>query len=190
MKLLATVALWACISACSSVGPADSLITEARENRFAVYLGQRNLDEDDYAPVDEQTTLGVEFSKETSEDPLGFELGLMASEDSARIFGFGTEGSTRELYGGIRKTFGSDVLRPYVGAGVSFINSKFEVDGVGEDDDSSQGAYVHGGLALQAGESLLFGLDLRFLFGTSMTIAGVDTDADYGQVAMFLGFQF
>ena len=34
------------------------------------------------------------------------------------------------------------------------------------------------------------GLDLRFLFGSDLELGNVDTDADYGQLAFFLGFAF
>jgi hypothetical protein len=159
-------------------------------NRISLYLGQRDLDHHDYDPVDDQGTAGLEYVREPSGTPLGFEAGVMGSRDSEHEAGFDIKGKTGEVYAGLHKSFGHDVVRGYVGAGVSYINSKVEVEGIGDDDDSSFAGYVHGGLTADLTTSLYLGLDLRFLFGSSMTIGGVDTDADYGQLALLLGFAF
>ena len=162
----------------------------ANENRISIYLGQRSLDEDDYAPVEDQATLGFEYSQEAAGSAFGWEVGIMGSSDDDRVAGFDVEARTGELYGGIRKSFGDDAVRPFVGGGLAIINSEIEVVGAGSDDDSSFAAYLHGGVALAVSESFLLGLDLRLLFGSQLEIVGIDTDADYGQIALFLGFGF
>lgn len=187
---LATCALCCCLAACAAVTPAQQPASAWRDNRISLYVGQRDLDEDDHAPVDEQGTIGLEYSHESPASPLGFELGLMGSSDDDKPGGVKVKGSTGELYGGLKLTFGDDVLRPYVGAGASWIRFKGEVAGTGSDDDGSIAGYVHGGLAVHATDQLVFGLDLRALFGSDITIFGVDTDADYEQLAVFAGFEF
>ncbi|MSR62603.1 MAG: hypothetical protein EXS08_09190 [Planctomycetes bacterium] len=96
-------------------------------------------------------------------------------------------GATAEFYGGVRKSFGSGSVRPLFGAGLSAIAAAVDVSGVGDDDDSSLAGYVHGGVGIDLGESLTAGIDVRLLFGSDLEIAGVSTDADYGQVALFFG---
>jgi opacity protein-like surface antigen len=184
--------LASCAAAPAAVRPAtaEGAPSESKPNRIALYLGQRSFDEDDYAPVEDQFTFGLEFAQEYRDSPVGWEIGLMGSADESSVGGFDVEGSTGEIYGGVRKSFGSERIRPYVGAGVSFINSDFEVVGVGSDDDSSVGAYAHGGVAFEITPSFLLGLDLRGLFGTDIEIAGFQTDADYLQFAIFAGFGF
>ena len=161
-----------------------------RENRISIYLGQRNLDEDDWEPVEEQATFGLEFSRETAGSPVGFEIGLMGSADEADFGGADVEGTTGELYGGLRKTFGGDVVRPYVGGGIAFITAEAEISGVGSDDDSSPAGYLHGGIDFDVTDSFFLGIDLRFLFASDIEIAGFETDADYVQFALVLGFVF
>lgn len=190
MKLalcLATLLLVSCAAVQSGAPPAASASPAVRENHISFYLGQRNLDEDDWSPVDEQVTLGVEFSQQKPGDMVGWEVGLMGSNDKDHIAGTDVEVSTGEVYGGLRKTFGTGSFRPYIGGGLSFIHLDADVTGIGDDDDSSAAGYVHGGVAFALSESFFLGLDLRVLFGSDLEIAGFDTDADYGQLALVLG---
>src|SRR5262245_27319290 len=148
MKLLA-FALLTILASCSAVAPATQDTASWRDNRISLYLGQRNLDEDDWSPVDEQATIGIEYSRETAGSPIGFEVGFMASGDDDEEAGHDFEGATAELYGGVRKTFGQDVVRPYIGGGLSFITAAADIEGPiidDDDDDSSIAAYVHGGI--------------------------------------------
>ena len=203
MKLISSLLLLS-LAACASVPQAapqgdpqavpapvpEPVSTASRDNRITLYLGQRNLDEDDYMPVDEQGVFGVEYVRESPGSIIGWEIGLMGSYDEDRIGGFDVEGSTGELYTGVHKTFLTGVVRPYVGAGISFINSEVEVVGLGKDDDDSVAGYAHLGVMFHVTELFFLGLDVRALFGSDMTIAGVSTDADYGQLALNLGWAF
>ena len=189
MKLalcLASLSLASCAALPSGSPVQDP--SAARENRISLYLGQRNLDEDDWAPVDEQATFGLEFSQERLGSAIGWEVGLMGSADDDDVAGLDVEVTTGELYGGVRKTFGDGVVHPYVGGGLALINLKADVSGVGDDDDGSAAGYAHGGVAFAVSESFFLGLDLRLLFGSDVTIAGFDSDADYGQLALLLGW--
>lgn len=184
MKLL-ELALFTTLASCSAVAPAAQRNSSDREHRVTAYLGQRNLEEDDWPDVDEQPTIGVEYANERAGSPIGFEVGLMASGDEDDD----VEASTGELYGGIRKTFGHDVVRPYIGGGLSFITAAVDND-VDDDDDSSVGAYVHGGVGFQVSDLITLGLDLRFLFGSDVEIFDVDREIGYGQFSLFIGFNF
>lgn len=181
------------LTACAAV-PYDAAQVPApphtRDNRVALYLGERSLDEDDYEPVEDQTTFGLEFVHEGYDSVVGVEVGLMGSSDEATVLGFDVEGRTNELYVGVHKSFGTAVVKPYVGAGVAYIHSKVEVSGAGSDDDSSPAFYAHAGLTIDVTEGFFLGLDARTLFGSNMTIAGVDTDANYTQFALVLGWAF
>lgn len=196
MKIAAFLAL-APLGACAVspsnealVAAAESHWSDERPNHIAILLGQRSLDEDDYEPVEDQIVFGFEFWREHADDVVGWEAGLQGSGDDGEIAGFDVEGSTGELYGGVRKSFGTGAIRPYVAAGLSVIRSEVEVDGFGSDDDTSLGLYAHGGVLFAVTPTFHVGLDLRGLFGSGMEIGGVDTDADYGQLALVLGFGF
>ena len=51
-------------------------------------------------------------------------------------------------------------------------------------------ARFHGGLAWALADALEVGLDLRFLFGSDIELFGVSGDADYTQLAVFVGLGF
>jgi Outer membrane protein beta-barrel domain len=197
MKFFASVALLAfssCMSVPSSQSPTDgSTPTASRDHQIKVYLGQRSLDEDDWSPVEDQAALQLEYSHESPDDAVGWEVGIGGSADDDTIdVGFGPQDvtlATGEFYGGVRKSFGAGNVRPYIGGGLSFINLDVEVDSASE-DDSSLGLYLHGGVEFLLGQSFALGVDLRTLFGSEITIAGFDTDADYAQLALTLGWRF
>lgn len=181
-----TFALLSLLASCSALPAAPAPQGGGSGQCLALYLGQRNLDENDYDPVDQQAAAALEFAQ-GPEGMLGFELGLAKSRDEETFMGADVKARTSEVYGGIRRVFGFDTVRTVLGGGVAAINSEFKVSGFGEDDDTSFGLYAHGGVQVLLNPKLFLGLDLRVLVGTDMTIAGVDTDADYGQIAVVLG---
>jgi opacity protein-like surface antigen len=189
MKAIAA-ALLVTLASCSAVAPAQQNVGVGRDNRVSIYLGQRSLDEDDWEPIDDQAMLGFEYVREQSGAPIGFEIGLMFSGDEDDILGTDIEGATAEIYGGVRKTFGSDVVRPYIGGGLSLVSARVDIEGLGDDDDTTFGGYLHGGVGFQVSDLIVLGLDLRFLFGSDFDIGGLDVGSEYMQAALFLGFAF
>lgn len=170
-------------------GPGDELDSAEKENRVNVYLGGRQLDEDDYDPIDRQGVLGIEFARQAHGAGIGWEVGVQAGAKKEDVGSTDVEGTTRELYAGLRKTFGDSIVRPVIGVGAALINSK--IDGNGQDDDdSSLAAYAHLGIGADVSPDVTLGLDLRILFGSDLDLGGVSTDADYGQLAFFIGFGF
>lgn len=179
------------LAACATV-PSTSAVDadpESRSNRIGLYVGQRSLDEDEWEPVENQATFGIEYAHEKP-DSAGFEIGVMASGDEDDFAGLDIELNTREIYAGIVKSFRSEGIRPYLGGGLALIRADVEVSGIGDADDDSPAAYVHGGVAFDIPPSLFLGIDLRMLFGSDLEPAGVETDVDYAQLAFVLGFAF
>ena len=180
------------LAACAST-PASS---DQPLNRMTATVGGRQLDEDLWDPVDRQATLGFEYSRGNADTPIGFEVGVFGSEDTAiNILGssLDVEGKTVEVYGGARKDFGHGAFRPYVGGGLSWITAKFEGDTGSAstfDDDSSAAGYLHAGVDYFPSAHFFLGLDLRVLFGSDITLFGVDGDADYQQIGLHLGVAF
>lgn len=190
MKLalcLVLASLASCAAVSQTVPPRDPTIH--RDNRVSIYLGQRNLDEDDWEPVDEQATLGFEYAYEPYGSTVGFEVGIMGSSDDDEIGATDVEGRTGEIYAGVKKTFGEDVVRPYVGGGLAFMSAEGEI-GPLDDDDSSAAFYFHLGLAFAISESFFLGLDVRGLAGSDLELGGIDVEGDYGQLAIVMGFGF
>ncbi|MBL8858006.1 MAG: outer membrane beta-barrel protein [Planctomycetes bacterium] len=183
------------LASCASVGQdkpprneAGNLNTAARPNRATFYLGQRSLDDDDWSPVEDQGTFGLEFSHRVN--VVGWEVGFMGSRDSGRSGGTKFDGKMNELYGGLRVGFGDNVVRPYVGVGVSLFTSELKASGSNTDDDTGVGAYAHGGVTVDLNPSVYVGLDLRALLGPELSVSGFDRDTDYRQIALVFGFAF
>jgi len=152
------------------------------------------LDTGDWEPVEDQPTFGLEYSNENPAQSIGWEIGFMASEEDDNIGAFDVEGSTSELYGGIRKSFETEgAVRPYLGGGLALITAEGEVALGGlsaSEDDSSPALYLHGGIAFDVSDAFFIGVDLRILTGSDITFGEYDGDADYTQLAIVLGFGF
>lgn len=193
MKFLASIAL-AALASCMSVPASQARPSGAPpepepERQLTLYLGGRSFDSEFWAPTEDQASFGIEFAEQGTLDSLGWEIGLAGSRDESTLLGFDVAGSTAELYAGLRKSFGSDTVRPYVGGGLALIDARFEAGGASEDDSSLAG-YVHGGIEFLLSPTFLIGIDARLLFGSRIAIAGVSGDADYTQGALTLGWRF
>lgn len=194
------IASCALLAACAGTSTAGAPATEYRSSKIDLYLGGRALDEDDWSPVEDQTVLGVEFVHEGLDWPVGYEIALSVSEKSKDDVRVGpttvdVTGKTGEIAAGVRKTFLKDErFHPYLGGGLAAIQAKFRGEdstGVSASDDDTSGAfYVHGGVDFDLGPSFVIGLDLRMLFGSDITLFGVNGDADYGQLALLIGVRF
>lgn len=197
MRLACFLAVLA-FASCSTVPRQDEQLdpggrddpVRSADNRVGLYVGQRYLDEGEWEPVDEQLALGIEYSHERPGSVIGWEAGFFHSSDDDDVLGFDVEVSTIEFYGGVRKTFGDGVVRPYVGGGLALITLEADISGVGDADDTSPAGYAHAGLAFRVSDSFHVGVDLRALFASDLDLAGIDTDADYEQLALMLGFAF
>ena len=195
MKWIAALCLFSlasCMSAPASlVGPAAGVApAPAPDRQIAIALGQRQLDSKDWSPVEDQPAFGLEYSEQSDPDGVGWEIGFAGSSKDGNVGGFDVTGSTAELYGGLHKEFGNDRVRPYVGGGLSLIKARVEVSGAGDEDDASAAAYLHGGVQFLVSPTVFLGVDARVLFGSDITIAGVNGDADYSQLALVLGWRF
>lgn len=190
MKFPIHLALLALLTSCSALPSAagDNLNTASKSNRASFYFGGRKLDHGDWSPVDDQTAFGADFSRVTG--AIGWEVGVQGSRESDDVSGAKLRGTTREIHGGLRVEAGDNVIRPYAGAGLAYINAKIDPDVGASDDDGSLAGYLHGGVTCDLGTAFYVGLDARVLFGSDLTINGASTDADYGQLAIVVGFAF
>ena len=154
--------------------------------RLSLSLGQRSLD-NDYKPAEDQIAFGIGLSQQTPGSALGWEFGLLGSYDEDPAAGFDIKSSTLEVYGGVRSTLARDdsPVRPYIGAGGALITAYYE--GLGTDDsDSSPAVYAHAGVEIEVSQVMAVGIDLRGLFGSDIELFGVNSDADYTQLTVFL----
>jgi len=198
MKLIAAASL-AFLGSCMAVGPQGApqypepggIPPPPPEHQFSLSFGQRHFTDDDnfWEPNEDQGMFAFEFAEESSARAIGWEVGFAGSGDESTLAGTKWTGQTGEIYAGLRKSFGSDSVRPYLGGGLSFLRAQWESAGF-EDDDTTLAAYGHAGIDFLVSQTFFIGLDVRVLFGSDITIGPLDGDADYNQAALRFGWRF
>jgi len=200
------------LGACASVNPGPRATpaqgVEPRDHRIEIVLGQRDLG-DDFEPVEEQFTVGLDYSRMFGDGRFAWSVGASYSNDekignsvSLPIQTIGPAGGVGVQFFDITGTLiqvdvGARVfltspdarVRPYVGAGLAFVQAETEGDG-SSGDDSSFGGLLRGGVDFRVTEALYLGLEARSLLGTDFDLNGNNLDADYTQFGAVLGFAF
>ena len=149
-------------------------------------LGQKMLEEDDWAPVEDQGEFGVAASIGGEDWPVLLALDLLVSATEETVLGFDVDGSTSELAVGIRKIWHPGKARPFVGGGLAFINGEVEAFGVSEDDNAT-GYWVNGGVFWRLGARFNIGVDVRISRG-EVELFGFDAEAGGEHIGLILGF--
>ncbi len=162
-------------------------------------IGQTYLS-DDWKPLDEPSSFGVEVDFAPAKSPVHVALGFSVAGESKRVSGpvFGQTGkvgagilefSAGAAWHPVKK----GVVRPYLGVGVVRV---FAGVGSGSDfwsggeSDQSFGFYGNAGVFFKVGDTFNIGFDGRIVRGTSISIANFDTNTNYGQASLLLGFSW
>ncbi len=151
-------------------------------------LGQRQLaDSEFWEPMESPVAFGFWVDYEPPNNgPVGFEWGMHGSLDSETVMpGIDFQTIVSEFYVGARFwPQGRDApqMRPYLGLGVEHVMARVEATYYSwsiEEDDSSIGLYVRGGLVFPVGEGAIIGMDLRYVFATTIEMPSfAETDVD------------
>jgi len=174
-------------------GPLPPAPVEARAGySFMLRFGSQSMsDSTAWEGIDQPIALGLDFASHGTRSQFGPEYGLGIAGDGTTVAGIDVSSFFVELYGGARYTW--DVgeaarFHPYLGAGLAYIFASVDGAGLVSDDDSSLGGYVHGGAFYRLGDSFCLGIDARVVGGTSASLFGVETDLDYFELALTLGW--
>ena len=169
------------------------ICTHANAGNVNFFLGQKALDENEWAPVDEQGEFGVLVDFKQANWPVSMAIDFLVSVDETTDAGFNVEGITSEINFGVRKIWevAGNPIRPYVGGGLALINSEFTLTGFlpVTDDDSGLGIWLNGGVYWTLGQSFNIGLDLRYS-QADVTLFGVDVDAGGTHAGLILGYHW
>ncbi len=143
-----------------------------------VALGIKAM-EDDWEPVDDQTSFGFLLDFRRPEWPVNLAVDLLFSweEENATVGSpigpvrAEVDGSTTELDIGVRKLWEDFAhvrkLTPYVGGGIAIVWAEASVDGpaVAEDEeDTGLGLWLGGGAYFTLAERVNLGVDLRYSY--------------------------
>lgn len=157
-------------------------------------VGSRELDEDDWAPVESQPMIGALASFQVG-GPFHIAAGVQASskEEDSCSGGICADftGTVVDLSLGLQVMGTSGLFRPYLGAGVVSTSVEFEADGPtfdASDDDTSIGWYAGGGGVFRIGQHFEVGADLRWVGGTEIELFGAEGDVDSLVASVTVGF--
>jgi hypothetical protein len=172
--LIAALAMGA-LSSCSSTS-------------LSLYYGERSIEEDT-DDISEPPVVGIEAVLGILPFGLGIEVAYFRAEDDGTEGGLDIDAEIQELAVGLRKTFReSKSIRPYIGGGLSYLDSEITLDDASEDDGTGA-YYLHAGV----GYHILFfsiGLDYRVVGGTDASFGDEDIDLNYDQITAFIGVSF
>lgn len=159
-----------------------------------VMYGQKNLDDDDWEPVEDQTEYGIMFDFKANDNwPISIALDLLFSDDEGDYYGVDIDGETQEFNLGVRKYFPvTPQFKPYVGGGLAYISAEYSGSyaGVGvSDDDSEVGFWLGGGAVFTFAERINIGVDLRYS-QAEVTMYGMDGEAGGTHLLVFAGLHF
>ena len=170
-----------------------------RSHVLTARIGRRRLeDEDVYRPVHEPYVFGFEYAQRLGRSPFAFEAGIVTAGDVDEEYHFlSSDESSESLFlegdVGLRTTLDLGPVQLFAGGGLSLTYAEFEMEVAGPGDfseeDTATGIYAHAGLLWNLWRGTFIGIEARILRGTDVVLGGlVDTDVDYGEAALLLGW--
>ncbi len=164
-----------------------------------LFLGAKALDENEWAPLDSQSELGILFDFKGAHWPFSIAIDYLRSKDDEAFFNPFTgnvgnlEGKTSELNIGIRKILDHHSnVRPYLGGGLALIRAEMSLSERGirvSDNDRSVGFWVNGGIYWTLADIFNIGVDLRYS-KADVTLFGVDAGGGGAHAGLLLGFHW
>ena len=160
-----------------------------------VLIGLKAVDADDWTPVDDQTALGIEVAFGRDTWPVWIAIDYIESGEVEEdlpvvVNGFRSledvTGSTFEIDLGVRKIWGQNRTRPFLGGGLGLVGAGFDVEVV-DDDDMTLGAWAGGGVFWRLGSRFNIGGTLRYSHA-DVTLFGEDVKAGGLTYGLILGW--
>ncbi|MGH9797451.1 MAG: hypothetical protein ACRD5D_04765 [Candidatus Polarisedimenticolia bacterium] len=157
---------------------------------FNFFLGQKSLDEDDWAPAEEHGELGIEMSWGDRRSPIRVATDILLSSGSEEDPFVEFDVSTYEIAVGVRGVWKSGNARPFFGGGLAIVGATAEFSnfmGSVDDDGQGIGIWVGGGVFWRAGRSFNVGFSGR-ISAAEVEVFGVDTEAGGFHFGLLLGW--
>jgi hypothetical protein len=158
---------------------------------FSLFIGQKSLDSEDWAPIEDQATVGVLFDFKHNTWPVSLAIDYLGSYDEGVEYGLEYEAFTTELGVGVRKIWetSNSPMRPYIGAGLAYNYAEARGTGFGTVSDGSDhgvGFLLNGGIFWTLGQCINVGLGLRYS-KAEITVFDVNVDAGGTSAGLILG---
>lgn len=155
-------------------------------------LGNRSLNDNAAAPVDEQPFIGGYMDFQVKDWPIDLAGGFYRSSESDSVAGLDVKATITEVSFGAMKNWNvMGNMHPFAGGGLSMMKVEAEVSDqffTVKEDDTNQAFYAEGGVYWTIANVMNLGVHGRFSRGSAATLGGADFDADYFQVGVLAGF--
>jgi opacity protein-like surface antigen len=155
-------------------------------------LGNRSLDDNATAPVDEQMFVGGYMDFEIKDWPVALAGGLYRSSKSDSTQGLDVEATITEIsFGAVKNWTVLGNMHPFAGGGLSMVKVEAEVSDAffsEKADDTNLSAYAEGGVFWTLANVMNLGVQGRFTRGSSADLGGASFDPDYFQLGVIAGF--
>jgi len=157
-------------------------------------LGQKQLEEDDWKPVESQIELGALFDFRKIDWSVSIAIDFLGSADVSKSGTNREDGYTSEQHIGIRKIWhdtGSS-FRPYIGGGVARVSGKIKSKTGAttvEQDDTDTGLWLGAGTYWSASPQLNLGLDIRYS-QADVTLFNKEREAGGVHAGLFVGYHW
>lgn len=139
-----------------------------------LFGGQKQLDEDDWDPVDTHLALGALADITPPNWPVSIAFNTIFSTDSDSEGGLDLDGTTWEINLGVRKYFDfADDFRLFVSGGVAYATATIEISGSGADISEDAN-----GIGFWADTGVLYRIGERFSIGFTVGYTAVEVDFD------------
>ena len=164
------------VAAAAALSPARA----GADGHVNFFLGQKSLDSDDWAPIDDQFEFGAVMSFGADDWPVHIAADVLTSVGEEDVYDpfigpVRITGSTIELDAGVRKIWKKGNVLPYLGAGIGIVTAALEVDNGFATVDAADA-----GLGLWAGTGVFFRLGGAFNLGLDVRYSSAEVDLDFG----------
>ncbi len=190
------------IALCLVLSVPTLAMSEGWTGNMNLLLGAKMLDEDDWEPVEEQAEFGISFDFRQEHWPVSITFAYLSSEEdgSAVVFVPGPgwtvgdfEAETQEINIGVKKIWDvTQVIKPFVGGGISFINAEFTGTAFGgtlSEDDDAVGIWVGGGIMFTLANHLNLGIQAGYSYA-EVELFGVEANAGGSHGLFIVGFHW
>jgi len=160
------------------------------DGHVSLITGSKALDDKDWGEHDRQSAGGIISDFKRSNWPVSIAVDVISSIDDSKKNGL-VESWTSEVDIGVRKIWELDsvAIKPYVGAGIAFVNAEQRRTNDRKQDDSTTGVWVGAGAYWDVSDHFNVGLDVRY---TDAEVKLFDKDYQAGGVTagLTLGFHY
>ncbi|MCX7793874.1 MAG: hypothetical protein N2257_05665 [Thermodesulfovibrionales bacterium] len=176
--------------------------TEAQDGwtgNINLFLGAKALEEDDWAPADEQGEVGFKLDFRHKDWPLNIAIDFLSAEGDGTAYDpyYGItvdmESETSELNFGLRKIWDHfQYIRPFIGGGISIIHAEAKVKFLGtlvSDSDTGSGLWIGGGVYWTLSKHFNIGFELM-ASSARVELFGVEVNGGGTHIGILAGYHW